>query len=218
MTMKYTIKNDISQSELGTTISRSELGATVYEEKIKKSLFIGSLKHVTDMESARVFVTEISKIYPQANHYCPACILGKNGETCFCTDDREPSGTAGKPILNMLVKHELTNVVLVVTRYFGGIELGIRGLIEAYRGVAEKTILKGKKEPVIDYFDFSCLMSYDFYNIFTHKIQIPEIEIIDTKFMDKIEVILRVSEFGKDNLLRVLREMENSQKVLYKGI
>ena len=109
-----------------------------YEVKIRKSLFIGYLNHVEDAESARNFIREIKKQHKQANHNCSAYIIG---DTCFSSDDREPRGSAGKPILNMLRRHELTNVVIVVTRYFGGVELGIRGLIEAYGEVAEQTIL-----------------------------------------------------------------------------
>ena len=108
-----------------------------YELKIKKSLFIGHIKHVTDPESARDYIREIKKTHKQANHNCSAYIIG---ETCFSSDDREPRGTAGRPILNMLKRYEMTNVVIVVTRYFGGVELGIRGLIEAYGKVAEETI------------------------------------------------------------------------------
>ncbi|MCL2065116.1 MAG: YigZ family protein [Candidatus Cloacimonetes bacterium] len=109
----------------------------IYKLKIKKSLFIGHIKYVEDTESARIFIREVKKRHKQANHNCSAYIIG---ETFFSSDDREPSGTAGRPILNMLKKYNMTNVVLVVTRYFGGVELGIRGLIVAYGEVAEGTI------------------------------------------------------------------------------
>ena len=108
-----------------------------YELKIKKSLFIGHLKYVNDLESARDFIREIKKQHKQANHNCFAYVIGDN---FYSSDDREPSGSAGRPILNMIRRHNLTNVVIVVTRYFGGVELGIRGLIEAYGNVAEGTI------------------------------------------------------------------------------
>ena len=123
--MKYTIK---------TTAK--------FEMKIKKSLFIGHLKQVNDAESAREFIREIKRLHKQANHNCSAYVIG---ETCFSSDDREPRGSAGKPILNMLKRHELTSVCLVVTRYFGGVKLGKSGLIEAYGEVAEGTILKCEK-------------------------------------------------------------------------
>jgi len=114
-----------------------------YEIKIKKSLFIGYLKHVNDAEAARNFIREIKKLHKQANHNCSAYIVGN---ICFSSDDREPRGSAGRPILNMLRRYEMTNVVLVVTRYFGGVELGIRGLIEAYGKVAEETIRAIEKD------------------------------------------------------------------------
>ena len=103
-----------------------------FEQKIQKSTFIGHLKHITDFDSAKHFIHEINDLHSQATHNCYAYIFGKNGETSFSSDAGEPSGTAGKPILNMLLRHEMTNAVIVITRYFGGVKLGVRGLIEAY--------------------------------------------------------------------------------------
>ena len=118
-----------------------------YEMKIKKSRFIGQLQYVEDLESAREFIKEIKKLHKQANHNCSAYIIG---DTYFCSDDREPSGSAGRPILNMLRRYKMNNVVLVVTRYFGGVELGIRGLIEAYGETAAGTIREAEKLTRID--------------------------------------------------------------------
>jgi putative IMPACT (imprinted ancient) family translation regulator len=110
----------------------------------------------------------------------------------------------------------LTNIVLVVTRYFGGVKLGVRGLIEAYGSVAEKTILSGEKTPVIDIFTYQCSMPYDFYNIFTHRIQMPEVVIVSTEYTDKVNVTLQVTEFKEKELINILKEMQNNQRFEYK--
>jgi len=199
--MKFTILNDL-----------------VYEEKIQKSLFIGHLRHVQSTESAKQFFVEINKLHSQASHNCPAYIIGKNGETAFCSDNQEPSGTAGKPILNMLQRYELTNVAIVVTRYYGGVKLGVRGLIDAYGGTAEKTILTGEKTPVIDYISFLCTMPYDFYNTFSHKIKMPDVVVLSTNYTDKIEVTLQTTEYAEGELLIILNELANNQKFAYKSI
>jgi putative IMPACT (imprinted ancient) family translation regulator len=162
-----------------------------------------------------LFFQEINKLHSQASHNCPAYILGKKGETTFCSDNQEPSGTAGKPILNMLQRHNLTNVAIVVTRYYGGVKLGVRGLIEAYGGVAEKTILTGEKTPVIDYVNYICTMPYDFYNIFSHKIKIPDVVVLSTEYTDKIEVVLQTTEYTEKELLIVLSEMGNNRLFVY---
>ena len=196
--MKYTILNDQS-----------------YQEKIQKSLFFGQLKHVKDQESAKLFFQEINKQHPQATHNCPAYIVGKKGEICFCSDDQEPSGTAGRPILNMLQKHELTNIALVVTRYYGGVQLGVRGLIDAYGKVAEQTILSNEKVPVIEYFSYICSMPYDFYNIFLHRVKIEDVNVLTTDYSDKIESTLSVSEHKENELLAILNELVNNQKFTF---
>lgn len=106
----------------------------IVEEEIKKSRFICHLKRVETEEEARAYITSIKKLHHKANHSCSAFIVGKKSEIKRSSDDGEPSGTAGVPMLTVLEKQELTNVVAVVTRYFGGIKLGAGGLIRAYAG------------------------------------------------------------------------------------
>lgn len=101
-----------------------------YEEK--KSRFIANIVPVVSGEEAVVFIESIRKRYYDARHNCSAYIIGRNREVTRCSDDGEPSGTAGKPILEVLLGAEITNVVAVVTRYFGGTLLGTGGLVRAY--------------------------------------------------------------------------------------
>ncbi len=105
---------------------------------VKKSIFIGNLAPADNPAAAEEFIHRIRSHYYDATHNCYAYRVD---ESLFRTfDDGEPAGTAGKPILAMLDKYELSRVVLVVTRYFGGIKLGTGGLIRAYSECAEKVI------------------------------------------------------------------------------
>ena len=98
----------------------------------KKSRFIAHVKPVTTEEEALQFIEELKKKYWDARHNCYAFIIGKNAQVVRFSDDGEPSGTAGKPILAVLQNQELRDVVVVVTRYFGGVLLGTGGLVRAY--------------------------------------------------------------------------------------
>ncbi len=98
----------------------------------KKSRFLGKIKPVETEEEAVAFIESIKKQYWDARHNCYAFIIGEHSESIRCSDDGEPSGTAGKPMLEVLQNNGLKNVVAVVTRYFGGTLLGTGGLVRAY--------------------------------------------------------------------------------------
>ncbi|MCL1826606.1 MAG: YigZ family protein [Candidatus Cloacimonetes bacterium] len=191
------------------TISQRSL----YEEKIKKSLFIGVINRADTVISAKDFITEVSKAHPQANHHIPAFIVGLHSEICFSSDDREPAGTAGKPVLNMLHRHELTNVAMVIVRYFGGVKLGVKGLIAAYGLVAEKAILSACKEPILKYFHYHCSMKYDFYDIFLHQTHAMEVIIEQTEFCDDVRLNLKVPENSHTEFLCFLEPMIKQDKI-----
>ncbi|MBR0147855.1 MAG: YigZ family protein [Lachnospiraceae bacterium] len=105
-------------------------GEGEYEEK--KSRFIAHVSPVKDADEAAAFINSIKKQYWDARHNCSAFIVGERGELTRSSDDSEPSGTAGKPMLELLKAERLTGVCVVVTRYFGGVLLGTGGLIRAY--------------------------------------------------------------------------------------
>lgn len=98
----------------------------------KKSRFIATVEPVSSEEEAADFIARIRKKYWDARHNCSAFIIGEAGEKTRCSDDGEPSGTAGRPMLDVLAKEGITNVCVVVTRYFGGTLLGTGGLVRAY--------------------------------------------------------------------------------------
>lgn len=103
----------------------------------KKSRFTASVRPAQSEEEAAAFVEEIKKKYWDASHNCSAFVIGKRAELTRCSDDGEPSGTAGRPMLEVLLGEGIRNAVVVVTRYFGGTLLGTGGLVRAYGGAVK---------------------------------------------------------------------------------
>lgn len=137
-------------------------GATAEIEE-KKSRFIATIECARTEEEASEFIARIKKQYWDARHNCSAFIIGDDGQLMRSSDDGEPSGTAGRPMLEVLKGEKITNAVVVVTRYFGGTLLGTGGLIRAYQGAVKAALEKcevlrkinGKKLIVnSDYTDF----------------------------------------------------------------
>jgi len=116
----------------------------------KKSRFIATVKPVESEEEAVAFINEMKKKYWDARHNCSAFVIGEHQELTRCSDDGEPAQTAGRPMLDVLLKEGVTNVAVVVTRYFGGVLLGTGGLVRAYQGavqegLAASTIIEKRK-------------------------------------------------------------------------
>ncbi len=118
-------------------------GQGEYQEK--KSRFIATIRKCESEQEAAAFIEEMKKKYWDARHNCSACCIGPRGELTRCSDDGEPGGTAGRPMLEVLLGAELRNVAAVVTRYFGGVLLGTGGLVRAYT----RAVQEGLKNCVI---------------------------------------------------------------------
>ncbi len=117
---------------------------------IERSRFLGSAGKVTTEDQAREFLRQVRQIHSDATHNCCAWVLGTGGEHQFADDNGEPSGSAGRPILGAIASLGLTNVCVVVTRYYGGKKLGIRGLIDAYGTTARELLEElGNREEVL---------------------------------------------------------------------
>lgn len=109
---------------------------SVVEVKINKSRFLGHVRICKSEDEVRMKIKELSDLHKQATHNCWAYRIGEESYREYFSDDGEPAGTAGKPILGAITRLDLTNTLIIVTRYFGGIKLGVRGLIEAYGSTA----------------------------------------------------------------------------------
>jgi len=178
-----------------------------YEEKIQRSTFMAQICPISTWQEAKEFITKINQEHKNATHNCWAYIVGSNGETQHSSDAGEPPGTAGKPMLNALNKFEMTNIVAVVTRYFGGVKLGVRGLIDAYGGVLEQALEAATREELVFKKSIHITTCYDFYNTLKHRISLDGIEIINTEYTDKIDLSLKVREDIYPELMKMLDEM-----------
>ena len=120
------------------TIDETIIGEGYYTEK--RSKFLAYAHHVETVDQAKSIIAGYRKKYYDARHCCFAYVLGPNGEEFRANDDGEPSSTAGKPIIGQITSHELTNILICVIRYYGGVNLGTGGLIVAYRTAASDAI------------------------------------------------------------------------------
>lgn len=168
----------------------AENGTASYE--IQKSRFIAYTSHVETEAEARDFVTAIKKKHFDARHNCSAWVLGADSSQQKSNDDGEPGGTAGNPILESIKQHGLTNVVVVVTRYFGGIKLGAGGLIRAYSHTASLGL---EATPCLEVKPF-CLMEaemdYSLLGTVENWIRNEELRTGETAYLDKVTVRLLV--------------------------
>jgi len=158
----------------------------ICEEEIKKSRFICQLKRVETEEEGREYIAQIKKEHYKATHSCSAMIIGENSEIKRSSDDGEPSGTAGVPMLTVLEKQGLTNVVAVVTRYFGGIKLGAGGLIRAYAGSVANALKKIGIVEVKEQEGIKITLSYPQYQTFSNFLQAEELQEFDTEFLENV--------------------------------
>lgn len=184
------------------------------QEEIKKSRFICHVKRIYSEEEARDFITAIKKEHYKATHNCSAFIVGERSEIKRTSDDGEPSGTAGVPMLGVLENHNLTNVCVVVTRYFGGIKLGAGGLIRAYAGsvalaVKEIGIIEIKEQAGI-----AIQMSYAQYQEYSNFLKEHNLMELETNFTDQIDTIIYVDKEEKENIKSALVEFFNGKVTL----
>ena len=184
------------------------------QEEIKKSRFICHAKRVYSEEEARAFITAIKKEHYKATHNCTAFIIGERSEIKRTSDDGEPSGTAGVPMLGVLENHNLTNVCVVVTRYFGGIKLGAGGLIRAYAGsvalaVKEIGIVEIKEQAGIQ-----IQMSYAQYQEYGNFLKEHNLMELETNFTDQVETIIFVDKENKEAIKASLIEFFNGKVTL----
>ena len=184
------------------------------QEEIKKSRFICHAKRVYSEEEARAFITAIKKEHYKATHNCSAFIIGERSEIKRTSDDGEPSGTAGVPMLGVLENHNLTNVCVVVTRYFGGIKLGAGGLIRAYAGsvalaVKEIGIIEIKEQAGIQ-----IQMTYAQYQEYGNFLKDHNLMEIETNFTDQVETMIFVDKENKEHIKSELIEFYNGKVIL----
>ncbi len=175
----------------------------VYAEIVqKKSKFIANIIYVQTVEEAEQRLKEIRKKYYDARHNCYAfSIMTQEGIINRSSDDGEPSGTAGGPILNIINKNELTNVLVVVTRYFGGILLGTGGLVKAYSEATLKAIEQATFVVEQLGMEFEVVISYADIEKFNYYCSKNDINVIKVEYDEQVKCIIEVNEEEKQKLL-----------------
>lgn len=173
-------------------------GSLNSEFEVDKSIFITTAKHVETEEEALEFIEEIREKYKDATHNCTAYIINKTPVIKRYNDDGEPQGSAGLPMLSVLEKEEVTNVAVVVTRYFGGKLLGKGGLIRAYtKGVADTVGPNALYKR--DYFRVELILSYTILGQIENYLNEEKLNVIDKAYTDEVrfEIYVRKDKYPK---------------------
>lgn len=175
----------------------------------KKSKFIAHIFNVESEQQAAAIIAEVKKKYWDARHNCYAYILGNKGEIQRFSDDGEPSGTAGKPILEVLSGNECSNCLCVVTRYFGGVLLGTGGLIRAYTSASKEALddcLTGELvEGVHAYLD----ADYNCVGKIQHLCIQDDITVVNTEYSDNVIFELMMEKQVRQKFEKALTEMSS---------
>lgn len=182
----------------------------------KKSRFIATVRLVESEEEALSFIEEMKKKYWDARHNCFVYSIGMNREYTRCSDDGEPSGTAGRPMLDVILGEDIYNVAVVVTRYFGGVLLGTGGLVRAYskavqEGLANSEIIEKK-------YGISMVVETDYTGI--GKIQYlageRKLPILDSEYTDKVVLKLLVPSNEIESVQKAITEGTNGRAKMKK--
>lgn len=176
---------------------------------IKKSKFITNLIRVTSEEDAQIKLQEIKKLHYKATHNCSAYILDTGIERI--SDDGEPSGTAGIPILTVLKKQEITNVLAVVTRYFGGIKLGKGGLIRAYSHAISDSLAEDSLVEGIILQGIELTIPYNLNDTVTYELEQMNILISDTYYQENVKIHIYIPETIVSKVLDQLNKKLNGK-------
>ncbi|XMB86738.1 YigZ family protein [Mycoplasmatota bacterium WC44] len=175
---------------------------------IEKSRFICYMKRVESVDEATEFINKIKKDHWNASHNCSAFVIGKRSEIMRSSDDGEPSGTAGAPMLNSLKNNNLSDVVSVVTRYFGGTKLGAGGLIRAYSRSVSEAILKASIIETVEMKVITVTVDYSVANTLSKKID--KYLTVSTDYAQNVIITYYIRPSEIDNFINDITEVTNS--------
>ena len=182
----------------------------------KKSRFIAQVFPVETEEEAAKIIEETKKKYWDARHHCYAFVLGAGGEISRCSDDGEPSGTAGRPILEVITGRGLCNILIIVTRYFGGTLLGTGGLVRAYSLAAQTGIDAGRV--ITKEVGIRLTVDTDYNGV--GKLQYVaaqlDVGILDTVYTEQVQMVFLVPDEQCDRLIKEITEVTAGQAGIQK--
>ena len=177
----------------------------------KKSRFIATVKPVHSEDEALAFIAELKKKYWNATHNCWAYVIGERQELQRCSDDGEPQGTAGKPMLDVLLGEEVHDTAVVVTRYFGGTLLGTGGLVRAY----SKAVQEGLRQSTVIEKQLGSMLTietdYNGIGKLQYLLGQRGIQIVDSEYTDVVKTQVLVRESAVKELLDAITEASNGK-------
>lgn len=180
----------------------------------KKSRFLGKIIPVETEEEALAFIEKTKKQYWDARHNCYAYIIGEHCECVRCSDDGEPSGTAGKPMLEVLQNQELRNVAAVVTRYFGGTLLGTGGLVRAYTQATQEALKEARIATMTPVAIMTIQTDYNAIGKIKYVLAQEDITIQNEEYTVDVVVTAAVPLTEMDSLIKKLTEVTNGKAVI----
>ena len=183
----------------------------------KKSRFIANIKSVETVEEAQVYIEEMKKEYWDDRHNCCAFAVGNEQVTTRCSDDGEPSGTAGKPILEVISGSGIHNIVVVVTRYFGGTLLGTGGLVRAYTDATRAGIENSDIVEKIPGRRVDIAMDYTDLGKLQYMLAQNEVLTEDTEYTDKVIIHALFPESDKEKLKKKITEATSGRVMTQEG-
>ncbi|MGL5417112.1 MAG: YigZ family protein [Clostridium sp.] len=187
-------------------------GEDRFEEK--KSEFIGYAKRVQNEEEAKEFIAEIKNMHKQARHNCFAYVIGENYGIQRYSDDGEPQGTAGIPILEVMKKSNITDCAVVVTRYFGGILLGAGGLTRAYTKGASIALKAGGIVEKVEGCKLSIEVPYDLLGKMQHVCGQQEWYIEDVEYTDKVVIYIYAEIINLEKMIEEFTQITNGKAII----
>ncbi len=177
------------------------------EMVVNRSRFIAAIAPAFSVEEAKQYISHIRSRYAQATHHVPAYVIGSGESTiAHCSDDGEPSGTAGKPILAVLQGSGLGDAVIVVTRFFGGIKLGSGGLVRAYSEAARLVIERVPRALRLPAVVFSLTMPYNLYEMVVALVHQYNGAVDEKQFHEKVDIIAKLPDDNFELFARELKE------------
>ncbi len=185
----------------------------IADQTIEKSKFIAHVKPVSSREEADSFITDIKKKYRDATHNVPAMVVGEKMQIQWASDDGEPQGTSGAPIVRLMVSEGITDTVIVVTRYFGGIKLGTGGLARAYTSTAKMGLKSAGICQVSEMTVLRCRFDYNFFS----KIQNAagkDFQINNINYTDKIEADIECEPECSDEIRDLLVNITDGRIII----
>lgn len=189
---------------------KSVLELVSAEDLINKSKFIANTKHVTSEDEAIAFINEMKEKYKDATHNVSAYIINGSIPIKRYDEDGEPQGSSARPILGVMELEGLSNIVCVVTRYFGGIKLGVGGLVRAYSGAFKKSI-EGKIYDYSSFFKYRLTFPYAEFDKIKNHLSHTVYDLDNLEYMENIRADIYIKEEDSEELLETLKNLANRE-------